>query len=277
MRHADVANKTKEKDTGPFEMRCDKSVFDLDETAMLEKHGRALQQLMEGTRAPSTPLQKHFVFVCKGKGKAVTVFEKVWLKYLQRVEYEVRHANSSSKPLRKIVKGVIQTRQDARKAKTSPRQDTSRSLCSICKTPISTQMSSTKQICGRCNDETRSVTDAETKKQISEQLRTERKLSQIRKEVGEQLKKETERKRRLVKKVEEYGIKERERKENRPPKIQEKQVAQVSYHPHYKKEPGYDIPEFEEGFPRSEFGTRSEYKKMRGSQYGDLKKRQRGD
>ena len=35
------------------------------------------------------------------------------------------------------------------------------------------------------------------------------------------------------------------------------------------------IPEFEEGYPRDEFGTRDEHKKMRGRDWGDMKRRSR--
>ena len=38
---------------------------------------------------------------------------------------------------------------------------------------------------------------------------------------------------------------------------------------------GTSIPEFEEGEPRSEFGTRDEYKRMRARDWGDMQKRHR--
>lgn len=36
------------------------------------------------------------------------------------------------------------------------------------------------------------------------------------------------------------------------------------------------IPEHEDGAPRSEFGTRNDFKKERARQWGDMKKRYRG-
>jgi len=39
--------------------------------------------------------------------------------------------------------------------------------------------------------------------------------------------------------------------------------------------PGTNIPEYEEGMPRSEFGTREDHKKMRSRDWGDMVRRQR--
>lgn len=60
--------------------------FTLAEGNLLEKHGVAMQELEEGKRAPVNDEEKRFLQVCKGEEAAVSMFEKTWVKYKQRVQ-----------------------------------------------------------------------------------------------------------------------------------------------------------------------------------------------
>ena len=59
--------------------------FTLAEGNMLEKHGVAMQELEQGSRAPVNDEEKRFLLVCKGEEPATTAYEKTWLKYKQRL------------------------------------------------------------------------------------------------------------------------------------------------------------------------------------------------
>ena len=59
--------------------------FTLAEGNMLEKHGVAMQELEQGSRAQVNDEETRFVQVCKGEAEASTLYEKTWLKYKQRL------------------------------------------------------------------------------------------------------------------------------------------------------------------------------------------------
>lgn len=73
--------------------------FTIKESQLLEKHGIALQELDNEIRKPSTPEEKAFVSVCRGKTEPSNEFEKVWLKYLNCVNKAKKfHTLSGGKP-----------------------------------------------------------------------------------------------------------------------------------------------------------------------------------
>lgn len=59
--------------------------FTLAEGRILETHGIALQELMNGTKAPINDEEKQFILVCEGKADATTPVEKAWKKYQNKV------------------------------------------------------------------------------------------------------------------------------------------------------------------------------------------------
>ena len=60
--------------------------FTLAEGNLLEKHGAAMLELEEGTRPAANEEEQRFLLVCKGEAEAESIFEKVWVKYKQRVQ-----------------------------------------------------------------------------------------------------------------------------------------------------------------------------------------------
>lgn len=73
--------------------------FTISEAGLLEKHGCAFRDLDSQLRKAVTNEEKAFVSVCKGKKEPETEFEKVWLKYLSRINKPKRfHTLSGGKP-----------------------------------------------------------------------------------------------------------------------------------------------------------------------------------
>ena len=64
---------------------CFTALFLLTIGNMLEKHGVAMQELEQGSRAPVNDEESRFVQVCKGEAEAASVYEKTWMKYKQRL------------------------------------------------------------------------------------------------------------------------------------------------------------------------------------------------
>ena len=60
--------------------------FTLAEGNLLEKHGNAMQELEAGSRQPVNEEEQRFIAVCKGEQEAISQYEKVWLKYKQRLQ-----------------------------------------------------------------------------------------------------------------------------------------------------------------------------------------------
>lgn len=63
---------------------------------LLEMKGAAFKALHEGTRAPATPEEEHFVLVCQGKETASTDTEKVWAQYLNALKRKQIYFTASS-------------------------------------------------------------------------------------------------------------------------------------------------------------------------------------
>lgn len=58
--------------------------FSLRQTQLLEKHGRAYQELHEQTRAPINAEEERFVQVCVGAEMPESEHEKAWVRYWQK-------------------------------------------------------------------------------------------------------------------------------------------------------------------------------------------------
>ncbi|MDF7666408.1 DUF413 domain-containing protein [Orbaceae bacterium ESL0727] len=73
--------------------------FTIKEAQLLEKYGCSFRDLDAETRKPVSTEEKSFVAVCKGKKEPVTDCEKVWIKYLARINKPRRfHTLSGGKP-----------------------------------------------------------------------------------------------------------------------------------------------------------------------------------
>ena len=76
-----------------FVIRCSREIFSRSEIELLEEHGARLQRLADGRRAPSNTAGRRFVEVANGRCPPETAYEKVWIRYQERVEWERDPAN----------------------------------------------------------------------------------------------------------------------------------------------------------------------------------------
>ncbi len=81
---------------GLFDIRCSRAIFTDNEIEILERYGRQFEHLISGVRTPETGAQKRFVEVSRGKREPDTEYERVWWKYLKRVEWEKEPANKEA-------------------------------------------------------------------------------------------------------------------------------------------------------------------------------------
>lgn len=79
----------------PFEIKCSREIFSEEEIAILEKYGNVFQKLMDGERAPQTDAQHRFIEVVHGLYEPKTTYEKVWGKYLWRLNWEKDPTNKA--------------------------------------------------------------------------------------------------------------------------------------------------------------------------------------
>ena len=77
----------------PFTIRCSRTPFSVDEVDILRRYGREFERLSTGERAPATAAQERFVDVSLGRRPPETVYERIWTKYLRRLEWENDPAN----------------------------------------------------------------------------------------------------------------------------------------------------------------------------------------
>ena len=79
-----------------FIFKCSKEIFSKEEVSILERYGNQFQQLMDGDRAPMTDAQERFIEVAHGKCEPETIYEKVWWKYIWRLNWEKDPANKAA-------------------------------------------------------------------------------------------------------------------------------------------------------------------------------------
>ncbi|MDF7670352.1 DUF413 domain-containing protein [Orbaceae bacterium ESL0721] len=73
--------------------------FTIKEAQLLEKHGCAFRDLDSEVKKAISAEEKAFLAVCRGKKEPSTEFEKVWVKYLARINKPRRfHTLSGGKP-----------------------------------------------------------------------------------------------------------------------------------------------------------------------------------
>lgn len=91
------------KVSSPFVIQCSREVFSDAEIEILESHGTRLQRLADGRQSPVRKAGRRFVEVVNGRREPETVYERTWVKYLQRLEWERDPANQAAMgPRRKV-------------------------------------------------------------------------------------------------------------------------------------------------------------------------------
>lgn len=80
----------------PFVIRCSYEVFSELEIEILEEHGARLERLADGRQPPRNAAGRRFVKVVNGHVQPETAFEKVWIKYQRRLEWERDPANRAA-------------------------------------------------------------------------------------------------------------------------------------------------------------------------------------
>jgi uncharacterized protein YifE (UPF0438 family) len=98
-----------------FTIKTILEVFSPEEIQILERHGRGLERLMKGELPVNTVDREHFIQVCAKRAQPQTIYEKVWRKYLDRLEWESDPANRAAmSPRRHATEGFGGTREDFR-------------------------------------------------------------------------------------------------------------------------------------------------------------------
>lgn len=73
--------------------------FTIKEAQLLEQYGFVLNELNLGKRTPNTEEEKLFLDVCRGLREPKTEIERVWSKYMARINRPRRfHTLSGGKP-----------------------------------------------------------------------------------------------------------------------------------------------------------------------------------
>lgn len=78
-----------------FVFECSREIFSEEEISLLERYGNQFQRLMDGDRTPMTAAQQRFVEVAHGRCRPETKYEKVWWKYIWRLNWEKDPANKA--------------------------------------------------------------------------------------------------------------------------------------------------------------------------------------
>lgn len=82
--------------------------FTIKEAQLLERYGYAFNELDLGNREPVTTEEKQFVAVCRGQAEASSAEEKIWLKYMARINRPKRfHTLSGGKPTADVLEDYV--------------------------------------------------------------------------------------------------------------------------------------------------------------------------
>ena len=107
-----------------FTIQTSRDIFNPDEVEILERYGAQFGRLMKGERKPETPAQERFIKVCENEVEPETKWEKVWRKYLDRLEWESHPDNrSATGPHRKAAEGFGGSRNEYKRMKKAERAD----------------------------------------------------------------------------------------------------------------------------------------------------------
>ena len=80
----------------PFEIKCSREIFSEEEITILKRYGKQLQLLADGVGTPRAKAQQRFAHVARGLVEPETIYEKVWCKYLWRLNWERDPANKAA-------------------------------------------------------------------------------------------------------------------------------------------------------------------------------------
>lgn len=83
-----MARSTSSSAQGEFHIACRHDIFDEKELAILMRFGKHFAALASGERQPATAGQQHFVSVCCGREQPGNEYERVWMKYQHRLEWD---------------------------------------------------------------------------------------------------------------------------------------------------------------------------------------------
>jgi uncharacterized protein YifE (UPF0438 family) len=75
----------------PFSFRCSTHVFPIEEVSVLNACGSHLEALANGSVAPTTPQDEHFLKVDREEADPETLAEKAWVRLKGRREFEQDH------------------------------------------------------------------------------------------------------------------------------------------------------------------------------------------
>lgn len=84
----------------PFKFACATGIFPPDELAVLTELGNLMEALADGTIAPETPEEQHFVQVDRDLAAPGTVCERAWVRLKGRREFEREEAQAPLPPAR---------------------------------------------------------------------------------------------------------------------------------------------------------------------------------
>lgn len=80
-----------------FSLKCH-NIFNRDEEDILVRYGEWMSALEKGILKPITKAQRHFIEVCKNNMQPETEYEKIWMKYKRRIQWEEKYGDTSDEP-----------------------------------------------------------------------------------------------------------------------------------------------------------------------------------
>ena len=77
----------------PLVPLCSADVFAEEEIQLLRKYGNWMKALMDGEIAPGSVEQERFVKVCRSEAEPLSLYERIWTRYLFRLKWEADPSN----------------------------------------------------------------------------------------------------------------------------------------------------------------------------------------
>lgn len=74
------------------------NIFTNTEEEILIQYGEWMSALEKGILKPITIAQEHFIDVCKNNIQPETEYERVWMKYKKRMQWEEKYGDTSDIP-----------------------------------------------------------------------------------------------------------------------------------------------------------------------------------
>ena len=80
-----------------FDPNVPEGLFSDEEYCVLVEYGTWLTALMNGTISPDSEKQRHFVSVCRGEAAPKSLSDQVWVRFLQRKQWEANNPEYNGK------------------------------------------------------------------------------------------------------------------------------------------------------------------------------------